>query len=117
LLPLEPLSEPDPPPDDEDVALFVPASSFSLPLFSLPEHPDKKPTAAARPASSERVRCDVNGFPTSPAHRQGPRLSSCATGPCLGRANAVRQIARPSPNTDSAPVAAEIGLGRAMEIE
>jgi hypothetical protein len=55
-----------------------------------PELP--QPVENATTASTERARQEVNDFPTQPAQRHGPRLSRCGT------------------------VAAEIGLGRAVEI-
>jgi hypothetical protein len=79
LLDPEPLPELPPglpPLDDDAVASVTPASP---PWLFEPETPHPAPsptTAAARPVSTDRARPDVNGFPTSPAQRQGPRLSS-----------------------------------------
>jgi protein TonB len=67
--------EPEPPPDDEVAASPVPPSPFPVPEL---EHPATKATAAPRPASTETA-CELTSFPTSRAHRQGPRLSSCGT--------------------------------------
>jgi len=82
----EPLPEPDPLPDDDDVASFVPASPPWLFEPEL-EHPHENPSAAARPASTAMARREMNGLPTSPAHRQEPRLSSaaCCAPPAGGR--------------------------------
>jgi hypothetical protein len=77
-----------PPLEDEeeelDIALVAPsgvlppvaASLFSMPLLRVPPHPAEGAIAVARPASTERTRREVNAFNTSPAQRQGPRLSS-----------------------------------------
>jgi len=58
----EPLPEPDLLPDDDDVASFVPASP---PWLFEPElsQPVVSPTAAARPATTARARCEIHGFP------------------------------------------------------
>jgi hypothetical protein len=89
LPPDEPESEPDPlpeldtdPPPDDVVASGTPASPFSVPLFvTEPPQPAGKAMAAARPASTARARREMNGSPTSPAHRQRARLSRFGTGP------------------------------------
>jgi hypothetical protein len=65
---LSPLLTPEPP------SLPDPSTEASPEVDPLAPHPAVNPTtAAARPASTAS---DVNGFPTSPAHRQGPRMSS-----------------------------------------